>query len=93
MALEQNQLDLYENARIGVQFYEDFQEKMDRSEVEKIGNIVATAFRKYFQDAEIRIMGSYRRGKEKCGDVDILIIHPKFVKCVPKGAIDELVEV
>ncbi len=91
-AIEQNQLDLHDKAIIGVQFYEDFQEKMDRDEVKEIGNIVAIAFQKYFHAAEIQIMGSYRRGSLKCGDVDILITHPKFVKCVPKGAVDELVE-
>lgn len=91
-ALQRNELDLYKNARIGVQFYEDFQEKMERNEVKLIGDIVETAVQKYFEHAEIAIMGSYRRGSERCGDVDVLITHPKFVKCIPKGAIDELVE-
>ena len=52
-ALEQNKLDLYDNARIGVKFYEDFQEKMDRNEVERIGEIVIVAGKKYFKEAEI----------------------------------------
>jgi len=91
-ALELQKLDLHENARIGVQFYEEFQEKMDREEAKKIGEIVAEACRKYFQDAEITTMGSFRRGSEKCGDVDVLITHPKFIRCTPIGALDELVE-
>lgn len=65
---------------------------MGRTEVKLIGDVVAAAGRKYFQHAEITTMGSYRRGSELCGDVDVLITHPKFVKCIPKGAIDELVE-
>lgn len=91
-ALKQNKLDLYDNARIGVKFYEDFQEKMDRNEVERIGEVVIAAGKKYFKEAEISIMGSYRRGSNRCGDIDILITHPKFVTCVPKGAVHELVE-
>jgi DNA polymerase/3'-5' exonuclease PolX len=91
-ALDENKLDLYDNARVGVQFYEDFLEKMTRNEVKLIGDIVAAAGRKYFPEAEITTMGSYRRGSEKCGDVDVLITHRKFSKCIPKGAMDELVE-
>lgn len=70
-------MDIDQNARIGVKFYEDFQEKMGRLEVEQIGEIVSKAVKKYFRDAEVSIMGSYRRGSERCGDVDILITHPK----------------
>jgi DNA polymerase lambda len=91
-ALVQGTLALYENARIGVLFYEDFQEKMSRDEVKQISDIVAVACRKHFKDAEINTMGSYRRGSETCGDVDVLITHPKFINCIPKGAVDELVE-
>ena len=83
---------LNENAKVGVQFYEDFLEKMERREVQMIGDIVITAGKKYFQDANIDIMGSFRRGNERCGDVDILITHPKFIESVPKGAVQELVE-
>ena len=51
-ALDENKLDLYDNARVGVQFYEDFLEKMTRNEVKLIGDIVAAAGRKYFPEAE-----------------------------------------
>lgn len=91
-ALKNNELDIDKNARIGVQFYEDFQEKMDRVEVGKIGEIVRQFVRRYFLNAEVTIMGSYRRGSERCGDVDVLITHPKFVNFVPKGSVDDLVE-
>jgi len=91
-ALENNELDLTANARIGVQFYEQFQEKMNRNEARSIGKIVEEACKKYFPDAEITIMGSYRRGKLQCGDVDVLITHRKYTKTTPLGALDELVE-
>lgn len=36
-------------------------------------------------------MGSYRRGKKECGDLDLLIVEPSYVKTTPRGALDELV--
>ena len=85
-------LNLSDNAKIGVECYVDFQEKMTRDEVKLISQIVKNAFRERYRDAEIRTMGSYRRGKESCGDVDILITHEKYVDCTPKGAVDDVVE-
>ena len=85
-------LQLEERALVGVKFYEEFQEKMDRNEVELISEIVKKAMLSFFPDAEVSTMGSYRRGKERCGDVDILITHTKYVKNAPFGAVDVLVE-
>ena len=63
-------LQLNENALIGVKYYEDFREKMTRQEVELIGDIVKKACYEKFPEAEIELMGSYRRGKKECGDID-----------------------
>ena len=75
-----------------MQFYESFQEKMTRHETRMIGKIVQDAVKKYFPNAEVTIMGSYRRGKLQCGDVDILIVDKRYTKTTPLGALDELVE-
>lgn len=85
-------LQLEERALVGVQFYEDFQEKMNRNEVEQISAIVKKAVLSLLPDAQVSTMGSFRRGKEQCGDVDILITHTKYVKNAPFGAVDVLVE-
>ena len=37
-------------------------------------------------------MGSYRRGKTQCGDVDLLLTHKEYTKTSPMGFLDELVE-
>jgi DNA polymerase lambda len=37
-------------------------------------------------------MGSYRRGKQKCGDVDILITHPDYMDFVPPRALGKVVD-
>ena len=65
---------------------------MHRIEVRKIGEIIANACWEKYPKAEISTMGSYRRGKEYCGDVDVLITHSKYVQTTPEGALDELEE-
>lgn len=69
---------LQRNQYIGLICYDDIMEEMDRAEVERIGDIVKRAIRDYYSQVEVQIMGSYRRGKETCGDVDILMVHPRF---------------
>lgn len=91
-ALEEGRLKLDRNQLIGVKYYEDMQEKMTRSEVEAIAQIVAKAVRDRFPLAEINIMGSYRRGKEMCGDADIIIWHPEYVDEVPPKALGKIVD-
>ncbi len=64
---------------------------MTRNEVEKIGAIITDTFKTRFPSAEITIMGSYRRGKPGCGDVDLLITHPDYYDDVPPRALGEVV--
>ena len=90
--IKKGEINLDDRAIVGVKFYEDFQEKMDRDEVEKISYIVKEAVLSLLPDAEVSTMGSYRRGKKQCGDVDILITHAKYVKNAPFAAVDVLVE-
>lgn len=90
--LASGSLKLYDNAFIGVDCYEDFKEKMTREEVRKISDIVIDVCHEMLPEAEIDIMGSYRRGSSTCGDVDVLIVHKNFFENTPLYAVDELVE-
>ncbi len=82
--LESGKLQLDRNQRIGVECYEDILEEMDRSEVENIGSIVAKAAQEVVAGVEVTIMGSYRRGKPACGDVDVFLTHKDhFDKILP----------
>ena len=85
-------LNLTANQQIGVKCYEDFMEKMTRKEVEMIADIVIKAVYERFPRAKVTIMGSYRRGKDACGDIDLLITHPDYVETTPRGALGELVD-
>ena len=83
---------LSDSARVGVDCYEDFLEKMERSEVKLIGDIVSAAVYRYWPEAEVSTMGSYRRGKPQSGDADILIVHPGFVSSTPKNALARILK-
>ena len=71
--------------QIGVKFYDEFMVKIPRAEVEGIRDVVLRHARscrgvgeKDFgteRDVEAVIVGGYRRGKEECGDVDIILSH------------------
>ena len=68
--------------QIGVKYYEEFLEGIPRDDVAKIGKVVHEHARKVRPGSdydgkgiECVIVGGYRRGKERCGDVDIVVSH------------------
>lgn len=89
----QQKCPLNRNQQIGLRYYEDFLDRFPRAEVEEIAAIVKKAVRERYPDAEVDIMGSYRRGKSTCGDVDLLITSPdpQYARVTPWGALGELV--
>ncbi|KAL1306896.1 hypothetical protein AAFC00_005540 [Neodothiora populina] len=69
-------LDLTPNQRIGIEHYDDFNARIPRSEVERHANIVRSALQGLTSPSEtyaVYTMGSYRRGAESSGDIDLLI--------------------
>lgn len=65
--------DLTSSQRIGIEHYDEFNERMPRSVVEKHYEIVKTSLEKIDPKAEAILMGSYRRGLPDCGDIDVII--------------------
>ncbi|KAM3416695.1 DNA polymerase lambda [Cercospora zeina] len=63
--------------QIGVKYYEEFLDLIPRAEVESICEVIHRHAVKV-RDGGIQsmIVGGYRRGKEACGDVDIVVSHP-----------------
>ena len=90
-AIHQNKLSLDRNQLVGVDCYEDILDRMSRSEVEEIGEMVRLVAERLFPGIEASIMGSYRRGKETCGDVDIQLTHPAFGKSIPTDALGRII--
>lgn len=63
--------------QIGVKYYDEFLDPIPRAEVAEIGRIIhAHAAKVRDKDVQSLIVGGYRRGKEACGDVDIIVSHP-----------------
>lgn len=91
-AVKSKTLKLERNQYIGVLCYEDFLEEMTRDEAKMIAEIVEKTVKNRFPSAEITIMGSYRRGKLTCGDVDILITHPDFKTVVSPKILGVIVD-
>ncbi|KAL2424911.1 hypothetical protein ABEF91_004033 [Exophiala dermatitidis] len=71
--------------QIGVKYYDEFQEKIPRAEVELIGEVIHRHARGVLDikpsqygttdDVECIIVGGYRRGKTASGDVDVVLSH------------------
>nr|POE62248.1 dna polymerase type-x family protein pol4 [Quercus suber] len=63
--------------QIGVKFYDEFLDLIPRAEVAQIGEIIHKHAIKVRDDAiQTMIVGGYRRGKDACGDVDVIVSHP-----------------
>lgn len=71
--------------QIGVKFYEEFQERIPREEVEGIAEVIrrharmckgiGEQMRGGKEDVVCVIVGGYRRGKSESGDVDVILSH------------------
>lgn len=62
--------------QIGVKYYDEFELKIPRSEVEYIASVITYHAKQIVDDGiECIIVGGYRRGKAESGDVDVIISH------------------
>lgn len=69
--------ELTPNQRIGIEHYDDFSKRIPRAEVEQHAAIVREALRRADPDLQLIIGGSYRRGSQDCGDIDLIITKPQ----------------
>ncbi|KAI0115472.1 hypothetical protein GGR51DRAFT_546282 [Nemania sp. FL0031] len=75
--------------QIGIKFYEELQEKVPRTEVETIANIILEHANEKREGFQMVIVGGYRRGKASSGDVDVTLSHPD--SSVTEFAVGEIV--
>ncbi|KAH7927186.1 hypothetical protein BV22DRAFT_1032056 [Leucogyrophana mollusca] len=75
---------------IGVRFYDDINSRMSRSEAEKIFNMIKPIALDFDAHLFVEIMGSFRRGKPDCGDIDILITRRPFDGKTHAGVLPEI---
>ena len=99
-ALRANQDELLnETQKVGLKYYEDILKRIPRSEIEEYKTLFLKAQTQVGADeeAKMEIVGSYRRGAESSGDIDVIItssnpvVFTKFVDSLIKtGVIQEV---
>ena len=84
---------LNDKQKIGLQYYEDILERIPRQEIDDYN----TTFKEVFESLQspssnFEIVGSFRRGAETSGDIDVIITDTKNISAVFKRFIDALEE-
>ena len=79
--------------KVGVQYFDDIEKKIPRSEIDEYKEV----FEKVFKEStppgsKFEIVGSYRRGKQQSGDIDIIITNTDNNKKAFEDFLDALVE-
>ena len=64
---------------IGLKYFEHIESRIPRAEIDKIKEFVTMFFNRIDPKLQFEISGSYRRGCETSGDIDILISHPDLM--------------
>ncbi|KAJ3501191.1 hypothetical protein NLJ89_g9450 [Agrocybe chaxingu] len=78
--------------RIGLQYYDDINSRMPRAEAREIFEMIKPIALSIDAKLFVEIMGSYRRGKADCGDIDILLTRPTDDGSTHSGVIPRLLE-
>lgn len=92
LKVRQNEL-LNDIQKLGLKYYEEIQERIPRLEIEEFEKIFKSIFSQSangFPDAKFEIVGSYRRGAQNSGDIDVIITGR--TGAVYKAFVDELVK-
>jgi len=63
---------------LGLKYFEDFEKRIPRDEMQKLESVIKEVVTQIDKDIKMETCGSYRRGAETSGDIDILMTHPKY---------------
>ncbi|KAJ3997744.1 DNA polymerase lambda [Lentinula boryana] len=83
---------LNEGQKIGIKFYDDLNSRMPREEAKAIFELIKPIALRIDPELFVEIMGSYRRGKADCGDIDILITRCPDDGRTHEGVLHELLQ-
>ncbi len=76
--IEENKISSTHHINLGLKYYDDLKERIPRNEIDKMKKIIEKTLKKIDKDLIFEICGSYRRGQESSGDIDVIISNPKF---------------
>ena len=82
-------IKLQERQRMGLKYYDDLNVKIPRLEIVEIEKFLQKELNELCPGCTMIICGSYRRGKLKSGDIDVLVTHE--LKAKTKGLIYKIV--
>jgi len=91
--LRARQDELNDIQKVGLQYYEQILERIPRSEIVEYDTMFKSAFAKVAANdpsARFEIVGSYRRGAQSSGDIDVIITGNSGA--IYKAFIDELIK-
>lgn len=78
---------------IGIKYYNDFKQRINRSEIDRMKVIINNTIKNIDRKLLFEICGSYRRGCNESGDIDILISHPDYIENIQeKKFLDKIVK-
>ncbi|XP_036385251.1 DNA polymerase beta-like [Megalops cyprinoides] len=75
---------LNHHQQIGLKYFEDFEKRIPRAEMEKMESLILKELKLVDPTYIGTICGSYRRGAQSSGDIDILLTHPNFTSQTDK---------
>lgn len=76
--LKKHQDKLNHHQQIGLKYFEEFEKRIPRDEIEKIEEQLKNHITSLDSEYVVTICGSYRRGASSSGDVDALLTHPSY---------------
>ncbi|XP_056364635.1 DNA polymerase beta isoform X3 [Oenanthe melanoleuca] len=81
---------LTHHQRIGLKYFEDFEKRIPREEMLQMQEIVLKEIKKLDPNYIATVCGSFRRGAESSGDMDVLLTHPSFTSESSKQGVCQL---
>ena len=79
--------------KVGVQYFDDIEKKIPRSEIDEYKEVFDNVFKESSPPgSKFEIVGSYRRGKQQSGDIDIIITNTDNNKKAFEDFLDALVD-
>lgn len=64
--------------QIGLKYFKEFEMRIPRSEMIIHEKLLKKAIKQIDPDIKVKLCGSFRRGMDTSGDIDVLCTHPKF---------------
>ena len=75
---ESNNIELTNEQILGIKYYKHLQYRIPRSEAVQFKTIIDCELNKLNKDLKSTIAGSFRRGKDELGDIDVIIYNKKM---------------